>query len=74
MILSEDKTKIMRVRGPGDGDRIGRFKVEKEVKYLGIRIGGKGRNIFHAENKIWLEKAEKRANIVMSQIKKVLTE
>ena len=60
----------MRIRGPGDSKKIGRFKVEKEVKYLGIYIGGKGRNIFHAENKIWLEKAEKRANIVMSQIKK----
>merc|ERR1712179_335739 len=70
LVLSEEKTKIMRVRGPGDGDKIGRFKVEKEVEYLGIHIGGKGRNIFHAENKIWLEKAEKRSNIVMSQIKK----
>ena len=68
--LSEEKTRIMRIRGPGDGDRIGRFKVEKEAKYLGIQIGGKGRNIFHAENKIWLEKAEKRANIVLSQIRK----
>ena len=68
--LSEEKTKIMRIRGPENGDKVGRFKVEKEARYLGIQIGGKGRNIFHAENKIWLEKAEKRANSVLSQIKK----
>ena len=60
----------MRIRGPENGDKVGRFKVEKEARYLGIQIGGKGRNIFHAENKIWLEKVEKRANSVLSQIKK----
>ena len=68
--LSEEKTKIMRIRGPGRGEMVGRFKVEKEARYLGIQIGGRGRNIFDAENKIWLKKAEKKANAVLSQIKK----
>ena len=68
--LSEEKTKIMKIRGPGEGKMVGRFKVEKEARYLGIQIGGRGRNIFDAENKICLKKAEKKANGVMSQIKK----
>ena len=68
--LSEEKTKIMKIRGPGKSEKIGKFKVEKEARYLGIQIGGRGRNIFEAENRIWIEKAEKKANAVLSQIKK----
>ena len=30
--LSEEKTKIMKIRGPGDSEKIVRFKVEKEAK------------------------------------------
>ena len=42
------------------------------MKYLGIKIGGKrrGRNIFLAENKTWIEKVEKKANELIPQIKK----
>merc|ERR1711874_605431 len=68
--LSQEKTKIMRIRGPDVGDKIGKFDVVKEVKYLGIQIGGRARNIFEAENKKWIEKAEKKANALISQIKK----
>ena len=50
--LSEEKTKIMRIRGTDEGKKIGKFKIEKETKYLGIQLGGKGRDIFGAENKI----------------------
>ena len=58
--LSEKKTKILKIRGPGDSEMIGRFKVEKEARYLGIQVGGRGRSIFDAENKIWIQKAEKK--------------
>merc|ERR1712055_3456 len=68
--LSEKKTKILKIRGPETKDKIGRFKVEKEARYLGIQVGGRGRNIFEAENKIWIQKAEKKANAIISQIKK----
>ena len=34
--LSEEKTKIMKIRGPSKKEKIGKFKVEKETKYLGI--------------------------------------
>ena len=40
---------------------------------MGIQIGGRGRDIFQAENKIWIQKAEKKANEIISQIKKALT-
>ena len=38
--LNLEKTKIMKIRGPEVGDRIGDFEVVKETKYLGIQIGG----------------------------------
>ena len=48
----------MKVRGPDIGDKIGEFEVVKDTKYLGVQIGERGRNIFEAENKKWIEKAE----------------
>ena len=68
--LSREKTKIMKIRGPEVGDKIGKYEVEKEIKYLGVQVGGRGRNIFEAENKKWIEKAEKKANALIGQIKK----
>ena len=50
----------MKIRGPSTAEKIGEFEEEKEVKYLGIQLGGRGKDIFGAENKLWLEKAEKR--------------
>jgi len=67
--LSEEKT-ILRIRGPKIEGKIGKYKIENEAKYLGIQIGGKGRDIFQAENKLWIQKAEKKANELISQIKK----
>ena len=32
-------------------------------------MGGRGKDIFFAENKIWLEKAKKRANVLIGQVK-----
>ena len=57
--LNKEKTKILVVRGP-QTTKIRDYDVEKEIKYLGIQLGGKGKDIFAAENKIWLQKAEKR--------------
>ena len=58
--LNLEKTKIMKIRGPEVGDRIEDIEVVKETKYLGIQIGGRGRNIFEAENKKLIEKARKK--------------
>merc|ERR1711874_515734 len=68
--LSEEKNRILRIRGPEIEGKIGKYKIENEAKYLGIQIGGKGRDIFQAENKIWIQKAEKKSNEIISQIKK----
>ena len=57
-------------RGPDVGDKMGKYNVVREAKYLGIQIGGRGRNIFEAENKKWIEKAEKKANALIGQIRK----
>ena len=52
--LSEEKTKISKIRGPENEGQthIGKFKIEKETKYLGIQLGGKESNIFAADNKL----------------------
>ena len=68
--LSDEKTKILRIKGPGTSKKIGRFKIEEEAKYLGVMVGGRGRNIYEAENKIWLEKAEKKANSILGLVNK----
>ena len=51
--LNKLKTKIIQVRGKKELKKIDEYEIE--VQYLGIKIGGKGRNIFLAENKTWLE-------------------
>ena len=70
--LSKQKTKIVQIRGKKTVEEIGEFKIEEEVKYLGIQIGERGRDIFQAENNTWIQKAEKKANEIISQIKKKL--
>ena len=57
--LSEEKTRILRIRPKVEGN-IGKYKIENEAKYLGVQIGGRGRDIFQAENRLWIQKAEKR--------------
>ena len=68
--LSTQKTKIVQIRGNKTVEEIGDYKIEEEVKYLGIQIGGRGRDIFQAENRNWIQRAEKKANEIISQIKK----
>ena len=48
--INEKKTKIMKVRGPDDFIPIGKYEMVTETKYLGITVGGRGRNIFEREN------------------------
>merc|ERR1711874_701877 len=68
--INPEKTKIIRVRGPELGDRVGELEVAKETKYLGVQVGGRGRNIFEMENKKLIEKAEDKVNALQAQIKK----
>merc|ERR1711913_174340 len=68
--INLEKTKIMRVRGPEIGDRVGELEVVKETKYLGVLVGGRGRNIFEMENKKLIDKATDKVNALLAQIKK----
>ena len=68
--INIEKTKIMKIRGPDIGDKVGELEVVKETKYLGVQVGGRGRNIFEKENKKLLEKAEEKVNALLAQINK----
>ena len=68
--LNKLKTKIIQIRGRKELKTIDEYEVEEEVQYLGIKIGGRGRNIFLAENKCWIEKVERKANELIPQIRK----
>merc|ERR1711874_512473 len=59
-----------KIRSPEIGDRVGELEVVKETKYLGVTVGGRGRNIFERENKKLLETAEEKVNALLAQIKK----
>ena len=47
--LSAEKNKILRIRGPKMGEKIGKYKIEEEAKYLGIQIEERGRDIFQVD-------------------------
>ena len=47
--LNESKTKVLHVRGSEKIEKIGDYTVEEEVKYLGVNLEGRGRDIFRAE-------------------------
>ena len=47
--ISEEKSKVLQVRGREKPRRVGNFEVVEEVKYLGVKVGGRGRNIFQKE-------------------------
>ena len=49
--ISRDKSKILRIRGKDQEEYIDNLEVVKEVKYLGIKLGGRGRNIYAEEKK-----------------------
>ena len=70
--LSEEKTKILKIRGHKDEEQthIGKYKIEKEAKYLGIQVGGIGSDIYAADNKLLIQKAEKKASELMRDVKK----
>ena len=70
--LSEEKTRIVKIRGQKiEGQtHIGKYRIEKEAKYLGVQIGGVGSDIYAAENKLLIQKAEKKASELMRDVKK----
>ena len=47
--VNQEKSKILQVRGTERPRRIGGFEAIDRVKYLGVIVGGKGRDIFKYE-------------------------
>ena len=68
--ISEEKSKVLQVRGSEKPKTIGNFEVVKKVKYLGVLVGGYGRDIFKYERESIIEKAQKKAAQIKSYIKK----
>merc|ERR1712002_1321663 len=69
--INKEKTKIIKIRGEEDNHKINEYEMVKEATYLGITVtGGKGREIFQAENKIILDKANKQVNTIMGDVRK----
>merc|ERR1712179_901939 len=68
--INEEKTKIMRIKGKKGEEHIKEYDMVTEAKYLGVNIGGRGRNIFEKENSEFLNKAEKKVNQIMAEVRK----
>ena len=47
--VNEGKSKVIQIRGKDKPKKIGNCEVLTEVQYLGIKVGGRGRNIYGLE-------------------------
>ena len=56
------------VRGRERPRKVGNFEVVEEVKYLGVKVGGRGRNIFQKEKDAVIQKAQIKAAQLKSYI------
>ena len=70
--VNQDKSKVLHVRGTERPRKVGGLEVVDRVKYLGVILGGNGRDIFKYERESLVEKAQKKATIIKSYIKKVM--
>ena len=61
---------MLQVRGREKPRKVGNFEVVDEVKYLGVKVGGVGRNIFQREKKFVVQKAQVKVAQLKSYIKK----
>ena len=58
--ISEEKSKVLQVRGREKPETVGNFEVVKEVKYLGLKVGGYGRDIFKYEREDTIKKHKQK--------------
>ena len=61
---------MIQIRGSEKPKTVGGFEVVKKVKYLGVLVGGYGRDIFKYERESVIEKAQKKAAQIKGYIKK----
>ena len=68
--INQEKSKVIQIRGTERPRRIGGFEVVDRVKYLGVIVGGRGRDIFQYERESLVEKAQKKAAQIKKYMKK----
>ena len=68
--VNENKSKVLQVRGTERARRIGGLEVVEKVRYLGVTLGGVGRDIFREERNNLIERAQKKAMALKSCVKK----
>ena len=68
--MNDSKSKIIQVRGTEKAKKIEGLEVVETVKYLGVTLGGVGRDIFREERNNVIEKAQKKALTLNTYIKK----
>ena len=52
--INQEKTKILRIRGEEEFKEIAGYEIVEQTKYLGVIVGGHGRDIFQYERKNWM--------------------
>ena len=67
--ISEEKSKVLQVRGREKLKKVENFEVVKEHKYLGIKVGGYGRDIFKYERENVIGKAQAKSAQIKAYIK-----
>ena len=53
----------MKIRGPEIDMNVGEFEAVTETKYLGITVGGRGRNIFERENNFFFTESSREGQL-----------
>ena len=68
--ISEEKSKVLQVRGRDRPEKERNYEVVKEVKYLGVKVGGRGRNIYQMEKEDVIQKAQIKVAQIKSYVRK----
>ena len=68
--LTRRKVKSYRLEEEKKTEKVGNFEIVKEVKYLGVKVGGRRRDIFQLEREEVIQKAQIKAAQIKSYIKK----
>ena len=66
--INEKKSKVLQVRRTQKPEEICGLEVVDEIRYLGVKLGGRRRNIFREEKISWEKKAQTCGIQVISQV------
>jgi len=58
--INVNKSKIIQIKGNLEINKIADMEIVKEIQYMGVTVGGRGRRIFQQDKKKWLKKTPKR--------------